>query len=805
MNRDTRKKGSAGNIHDPLRVRTKEEPAEQAIMEQRIDQLETSLRESEERYLAFADSTFEGFVWSEDGYVVGANEQFARMHGYDLSEVIGRPLTDFVVPEEREKLTATLTGGEAIGEWRALRKDRSELIVEVHGKTVERAGRLICMASIRDITERKQAEEAVRQAHAELEARVIERTAELITAYRRLHSILESITDSFFSVDRQWQFTYCNKNFERALGKSCEDIIGKRIWETFAYTSEFRYRCERAMKEDKPASFRFFSSFTHKWVDVRLYPSEDGLSAYLQDVTDQVKGEEARRTAEEFLQKVMDTLPVGVWVFDAHGKIIRCNPAGEQIWGGVRYVGMEGYGEYKAWWTATGEAVKQEERSGWRAIVKGETTLNKEMDIETFDGKHKIVAHSAVPVLDEQGKVMGAVIVDEDITEKKQKEEELRQAHKMQAIGTLAGGIAHDFNNILAIILGNTELALDSVGPGDPTYHRLEQSLKACIRAKSLVQQILTFSRKVEPERKPVRLAPLVRETFALLRATLPATIDMSLNLQDEEGTIIADSQLIQQILMNLVANARDAINDRRGSVEITVAAVNVGPEKRLYSQLPAGQYMMLSVRDTGSGMDEQVVKRMFEPFFTTKKIGHGMGLAVVHGIVESHKGTITVESRPDKGTAIRIFFPRAATQQDAVEKRSLSPNHGIGKTILFVDDEEQLVTAARSTLSQLGYHMVTETDPIMALKIFLEDPGRFDLVITDQTMPHMTGMELARELLDIRPAVPIILCTGYSEAVSPGLAHSEGIDAVLMKPIQRSELTGAIDRVFGGSEEARV
>src|SRR5271157_1744501 len=330
--------------------------------------------------------------------------------------------------------------------------------------------------------------------------------------------------------------------------------------------------------------------------------------------------------------------------------------------------------------------------------------------------------------------------LETEMAERTKVEEQLRQAHKMEAIGTLAGGIAHDFNNILAIIIGNAELAIDEVPEEMGARHNLDQIFKAGMRGRNLVRQILTFSRKTEYERKPLRLEPLVRETFDLLRASLPTTIGITLNLKTSDDVVLADATQIQQVLMNLCKNAADAMRVAGGQLEVSLAENRFTAETSLpESDMQPGTYVSLTVTDTGQGMNEEVQKKLFEPFFTTKEKGQGtgMGLAVAYGIVKAHRGAITVASEPGRGSTFTVYLPRYASDEKA-EQKSSSLVTGGRERILFVDDEEALVELGDDMLRRLGYHVVGKTDSMDALKTFAEHPEAFDLVITDQTMPRM-------------------------------------------------------------------
>ncbi|HEY7489985.1 MAG TPA: response regulator [Candidatus Tectomicrobia bacterium] len=385
------------------------------------------------------------------------------------------------------------------------------------------------------------------------------------------------------------------------------------------------------------------------------------------------------------------------------------------------------------------------------------------------------------------------------ITAGKRLEAQLRQAQKMEAIGTLAGGIAHDFNNLLAAILGYTELALHAIHQDSDVSHYLQEVHKAGQRAKILVQQILTFSRRTEQTRTPVRLSHLVEEALALLRASLPSTIAMRHQISQDAGTVLADPTQLQQVLLNLGANAEYAMRQTGGLLEIRLEPVEVDePMLAQHPELQAGPYVCITVTDTGHGMTPDVVERIFEPFFTTKGPGEGtgMGLALVHGIVASHGGVVTVASVVGQGTTFTVYLPRtdASVPDEAAQEGTLPT--GVER-VLFVDDEESLVGLGQEILGLLGYDVVVCTGSVEALEVFRMAPQSFDLVITDQTMPYMTGEELARELRRLRADIPIILCTGFSHIMQAEKAQELGIDAFLLKPLAIQDLARVIQQVL--------
>jgi PAS domain S-box-containing protein len=378
-------------------------------------------------------------------------------------------------------------------------------------------------------------------------------------------------------------------------------------------------------------------------------------------------------------------------------------------------------------------------------------------------------------------------------------EQMLQQSQKMEAIGTLAGGIAHDFNNILGGIMGFTELALLDLQEGSAAYNNLKNSLKAQYRAVEMVNQILAFSRQTESDPVPVKVSAITKEVVKLLRMSIPSTIEITLELNAVSDMVIADPARIHQILMNLCTNAAHAMREHGGKLIISLSNVDIGLDTAMVCpELVPGQYVQLFVRDTGQGIDPLIRDRIFDPFFTTKKPGEGtgMGLAVVYGIVKGLKGTIDLESRPGEGTLFRVLIP-AIDHHTTESSDVMDVMPGGQERILFVDDEEFLVRIGEQVLSRLGYMVVARTSSVEALEAFRAQPENFDLVITDLNMPNMTGIDLSQELMHIRPDIPIILCTGFSERIIEDKARKLGIQEFIIKPIIMSTLAKTIREIL--------
>lgn len=447
-----------------------------------------------------------------------------------------------------------------------------------------------------------------------------------------------------------------------------------------------------------------------------------------------------------------------------------------------------------------GPASRQEAVSYSGQQIEAMTGPGKVMDravtMRCKDGTEKLI--NIREVILEDGRYL---LTYQDITEHRKHEALLRHAQKLEAIGTLAGGIAHDFNNILSPIIGYTEMALSTLPTEGRLARNLGQVLKSAHRAKELVKQILTFSRQSEHERMPVQVIPIVKEACHLLRASLPSTIDLRLNVSTGTPfcTVLADPTQIHQVLMNLCTNASYAMRETGGVLEVNLSECELRADfVSQYMRAEPGPYLKLSVSDTGAGMSPEIQLRIFEPYFTTKKHGEGtgMGLATVFGIVKNHNGTITLTSSPGCGATFNIFFPRAGGAVKAEEKRPATPAPGMGN-ILFVDDEEPLREMAKHALGELGYNVVAKKDGQEALDVFRALPDLFDLVITDFTMPRMTGAALAREILQIRPGMPIVLCTGYSDAIDEKAAREIGIREFLMKPVTFAGLAEAMAKIL--------
>lgn len=406
------------------------------------------------------------------------------------------------------------------------------------------------------------------------------------------------------------------------------------------------------------------------------------------------------------------------------------------------------------------------------------------------------------PKLDNNGNIEYVVCTAHDITERKRMEKEkkklearLRQAQKMEAIGTLAGGIAHDFNNILFPILGYSEMLMNDAPDNSDLKRDLSIIFNGTKRARDLVKQILAFSRQREYDLKPIKVHLVVKEALKLIRSSIPATIDIMQNIIDCE-LVMADFTQIHQVAMNLLTNAYHAMEKKGGKLKVTLKEVDLRADD--LKGMPPGTYVRLTVSDTGIGMDQSTIDRIFDPYFTTKKEGKGtgLGLAVVHGIIKSHGGHISVYSEPGKGSEFHVYLPVIKAQQET-KQIEIQPIKKSNERILVVDDEKMVVEIQQKMLKRLGYDVTSCTSSVEALKAFQANPDNFDLIITDMTMPNMTGDQLAQKIMEIRTDIPIILCSGFSEKMSNEKAKSLGIKKFLMKPVLIKDLSITIRRAL--------
>jgi len=420
------------------------------------------------------------------------------------------------------------------------------------------------------------------------------------------------------------------------------------------------------------------------------------------------------------------------------------------------------------------------------------------------DGTLHEIESTIWSITDSAGSAGNYAALIRDVTHEVHLERQLRQAQRMEAIATLAGGIAHDFNNNLASIITCAEMARDDLPEGSPTRELLDVVLKSGLRGKNLVKQILTFSCQGEQERKPVQVEMIVHECLRLVRASFPSSIEIHCRMAEHLGMVMADPTQIHQIVMNLCTNAGHAMREKGGVLEIVMNTTRLEYDDIAgFPELSPGNYLRMAVKDTGHGMDRETMDRIFDPFFTTKKHteGTGLGLSVIHGIVRNYGGAITVASEPEKGATFTVYLPRIEGKGDPVLDEPAQPVLRGRERILLVDDEQEVAYSGGKMLERLGYEVQVRVDSREALDLFRSDPGRFDLVITDQAMPGISGVELAREVTGIRPGIPVILCTGFGHdlngSLSPEKRHEAGIRELALKPLDRGELAGMVRRVL--------
>lgn len=631
----------------------------------------------------------------------------------------------------------------------------------------------------------------------------VERQAE-----RRYQNLFQEMLDGFAlheiicdEEDRpvDYRFLSVNPAFERLTGLQPANLIGRTALEVLPNTQSLWIdRYGRVALSGEPAHFEDYSVEADRYFEVTAFsPAERQFACIFADVSERKRAEKALQESESLYVSLVENLPQNVFRKDLEGRFTfvnglfcqRLERTAEEILGKTDYdfYPEELANQYRAddqWVIETGELFESEETYQ----APGAPTLTVHI-VKT-------------PLRDAAGTVTGIQGLFWDITDRKQLEDQLRQAQKMEAIGTLAGGIAHDFNNILQSILVYAELSLDEIPRGSPLAANIEEILAGAKRARDLVARILTFSRQTEEPRKPLKLQPVIHEALNLLRGTLPTTIEISHEIDAACRPVFADATSIHQIIMNLCTNAYQAMKEAGGVLDVRLREIEVDDfMPGIRPDLPPGTYVRLSITDTGCGIDDAAISRIFDPYFTTKKVGEGsgLGLSVVHGIVKKLGGAIAVESCVGNGSKFEAFLPIYPVSQEEPQKTTQKTTGVLyGKErILMVDDEVSIAHSMSNALRKYGYQVEVCSNSLEARAMFRAKPKHYDVLVTDQTMPQITGMQLAGDLLSIRPDLPIILCTGYSDLVDELKAKANGIHEFLLKPFLPEVLAGAVRRVL--------
>jgi PAS domain S-box-containing protein len=738
--------------NEALRIRLEEaEETLRAIRNNEVDALIVdgpqgqqvfTLQGAEHPYRILMETMSEGALTvAADGTVLYCNSQFSELIGMPLNQIMGASFHDFVMPRNTQSLDGMLRtcGREGCRDEFSLKTaDGGEVPVSLSVRVLPLGDMEAFCIVAADLTDQKRAQEALEAARNHLEERVTERTAALSQANATLRREAAERRRAEEAL-RQSERLY------RAIGESINHGVwmctpdGRNI-----YASESFLRMV-GLTQDEWSS--------HAWGDV-LHPDdvENTLKAWQECVrAGGIWDREVRfRGADGQWHHV---LARGIPVRDEEGRIT--------CWAGIN-LDIDGIKRLEA-------DLRDQQQELERRVQERTAELRKAYDEITQQSQ-----------------------------ERNELQDQLRQAQKIEALGTLTGGIAHDFNNILAAMIGFAELARDRMKEGSREKQYVSRVFEAGLRGRELIKQMMLFSRKAPHEKKPLHLSNTIKEIMKILRPSMPVTVDIKVKIKEESGMIFADPVQIQQVLMNLATNAGYAMRQSGGTLAIELDDFSVSGNVVSPYGIKPGGYMHLRVADSGEGMTEEVLAKIYDPFFTTKQRGEGtgLGLSVVHGIVNECGGYIVAESRPGEGTSFDLYFPRIAEQV-----RGRSSPAGMMPTgherILFIDDEAPLVEMAQEILTELGYGVEVKTSSREALATLRLDPSRFDLVITDQTMPDMTGIELAREVLAIRSDIPMVLCTGFSHAVDETSAKAAGIRAFAMKPLTKREIAVTIRKVL--------
>jgi len=763
-------------------------------------QAEFVLRESERTLKSIFRAAPIGIGIVSRRVIQDVNERLCEISGFSKDELVGQsagilyPADEDYEHIEKEQYRQIRDAGAGTVETRFKRKDGGIINVLMSSAPLDlnRISDSVTF-TVMDITERKRADEALRESE------------------EKYKSLANNLNVGIYrnSLGPNGKFIEANPAIVEMFGfDNREEFLEIRVSDLYKnphdrneYNSKIlkegavRNEELHLQKKDKTSFIGSVSAVVVKdeKAEVKYY---DGI---IEDITERKRTEAAIRESEEKYRTVLETNPDPVVLYDIEGEVIYFNPAFTRVfgWSLKECIGkkMDVFVPEEAW---------RETKMMIEKVLAGITFSG--IETRRYNNKGEIIPVSISGAIykDQNGKPNGSVINLRDISYQKKIEAQLQQAQKMEAIGTLAGGIAHDFNNMLVPLLGYSEMLKADLPADSPAQDHINEIIHVCLRLKALVKQILTFSLQSDQELKPVKLQAIVKEALKLIRSSIPSTIDIQHDIDPDCGVVIADPTQVHQIVMNLATNGYHAMEETGGRLNVTLKQVLIKEDQARLPELLPGKYALLTVADTGVGIEKGVIDKIFDPYFSTKETGKGtgLGLSVVQGIVKSCDGKIYICSKPGIGSDIHVYLPIIERQPDVMPADQSDPIQGGSEKILLVDDEEIIVKTEKQLLDRLGYHVSIRTGSIDALEAFKARPDDFDLIVTDMTMPNMTGVQLAEEIKKIRPDIPIILCTGFSYQINEAKSNALGIQAFLMKPVIFKNIANTIRKVLDDSKK---
>jgi len=778
-----------------------------------IKKIEKNLKISEKRFRALFEQTGDYCMIldpnTDDGIpiIVDANKAAYTRHGYNRDEFIGRPVAD-IDDEAGKKLVVErtrqiMTGKPFHVENIHIQKDGTPFHVSVHANRIDIEGESpLIFTSEYDITRRKQAEEELKLSEEKFRG-IFEQSPIAIEVYNsdgRLIDVNHKTLDMFGISDNKYVLGF---NLWEDPNLSMEKIELLKNGQPIYLTTDFDFDIV------KDNNLYPTTRSGKMYMDMYAIPIIQGkeISGFLVQILEVTERKQIFQELEKrnkYIETIMDNMPIGFAVNTIDdGDVKYMNNRFEDIYGWSRKT----LTNTSLFFDKVFPDQKYRERMKSQIISDMQSGDPDRMRwdnlrITTSKGEERYVFAINIPIAD-QNLMISTV---QDITQRVKALEEnektkgkLQQAQKMEAIGTLAGGIAHDFNNILTIILGFTTIAISNIPPGSDIKDDLDEVLSATNRAKELVKQILDFSRQNKTERINLKLQPLIKEALKLLRSSIPSTISIIEDIDPITKSISADPTQIHQIIVNLCTNAYHSMEKTGGVLNVSLKSTIIeSDDKNISTSLNPGEYLRLKVSDTGEGISPEIINRIFDPYFTTKEMGKGtgMGLSIIHGIVNKYGGTITVESQLGIGSTFCVYFPVVSETSDLkiIDQSELPKGN---ERILFIDDESLLLKMGEKMLERMGYQVTALSNSIEALATFQDNPNEFDLIITDQTMPDLTGSDLSKKMMLIRPDIPIILATGYSNMINEESALEMGIKAFTLKPFSQREIGKLIRNVL--------